>query len=182
MEAAILEAALRVLGRVGYGALSIDAIVREASVGKPTLYRRWASKADLVTAALAHHIEVEPPPEPKGPPRGKLVAVLANLRRRLLEPNSLALVGTVLAEENRTPELIALFRERVWRRRAESLRSVLEEARASAKVRRGVDLDAVVDLLIGSMYGVYLAEGSIPATWPERTVRTVWNGIRRPRD
>ena len=33
--------------------MSMDAVASEAGVTKPTVYRRWSSKADLATAALA---------------------------------------------------------------------------------------------------------------------------------
>ena len=33
--------------RVGYSALSLDAVARKAGVGKAALYRRWRSKADM---------------------------------------------------------------------------------------------------------------------------------------
>lgn len=33
--------------RVGYGALSLDAVAKTAGVGKAALYRRWRSKADM---------------------------------------------------------------------------------------------------------------------------------------
>ena len=36
--------------RVGYSALSLDAVARKAGVGKAALYRRWRSKADMAGA------------------------------------------------------------------------------------------------------------------------------------
>ena len=40
------------LGEVGYAALSVDAIARQAGTSKPTIYRRWPSKAHLVHEAV----------------------------------------------------------------------------------------------------------------------------------
>ena len=55
--AAILEATLEELTRVGLGGLSFDAVAQRAKVNKTTLYRRWPTKSRLVLAALATQLE-----------------------------------------------------------------------------------------------------------------------------
>ena len=40
------------LAEVGYGRLSIEAVAARAKASKPTIYRRWAGKRDLVLAAM----------------------------------------------------------------------------------------------------------------------------------
>lgn len=47
----IIDATLRLLARDGYGALSLTAVAEAAGVGKPALYRRYRTKAELVFAA-----------------------------------------------------------------------------------------------------------------------------------
>ncbi|MFF1876318.1 TetR/AcrR family transcriptional regulator [Leifsonia sp. NPDC058230] len=49
----ILAAALEVLGETGYDGMTIDMVAARAKAGKATVYRRWASKADLVIDAVA---------------------------------------------------------------------------------------------------------------------------------
>ena len=49
----IREAILRLLGDVGYGALTMDAVAAEAGVGKATIYRRWRTKQDLVVDTIS---------------------------------------------------------------------------------------------------------------------------------
>src|SRR5262245_16386487 len=48
----ILAAALEELARTGYGALRIEGVAARAGVNKTTVYRRWATKENLVRAAL----------------------------------------------------------------------------------------------------------------------------------
>src|SRR4051794_12085283 len=52
-DSVILEAALALFERHGYAGLSIDAVAAAAGVAKTTIYRRWASKAMLLSKAAA---------------------------------------------------------------------------------------------------------------------------------
>jgi AcrR family transcriptional regulator len=177
-DRAILEAALRLLAEQGYARMSIDAVAAAAGVGKPTIYRRFASKADLATAALASVIDDAPPPDAALDVEAGLTAALEALARRLRAPHSMGLVGTLLVEEEETPELMALFRRRVWAARAGQLRGVLERARARGEVRADVDIEATVVLLIGALYGAHVGQGRIPRGWPARAVRAALRGLR----
>lgn len=47
------HAALTVYGRQGWSGFSIEAVAREARVGKASIYLRWSSKADLLADAVA---------------------------------------------------------------------------------------------------------------------------------
>lgn len=48
----ILEAAIDILGDVGFDRMTMDTVAAKASAGKASLYRRWPSKAELVRDAL----------------------------------------------------------------------------------------------------------------------------------
>src|SRR5260370_12553531 len=102
VEKRILEVTLRQLAEGGYSRMSVDGVAAEANVSKPTIYRRWAHKADLVTAAL-RTIQLSEPPVATGSSVDELTSILKNFRRSLLRPNGMSLVGTVLAEEHHTP-------------------------------------------------------------------------------
>ncbi|MFI6038266.1 TetR/AcrR family transcriptional regulator [Streptomyces sp. NPDC051315] len=52
LERAILDAALEQLGTVGWNGLTMEGIAAGAQTGKAAVYRRWASKEDLVADAL----------------------------------------------------------------------------------------------------------------------------------
>jgi AcrR family transcriptional regulator len=61
LERALYEATLAELADVGYGGLTMEGIAARAHTGKAALYRRWASKHDLVHAALVFTL----PPVPE---------------------------------------------------------------------------------------------------------------------
>jgi AcrR family transcriptional regulator len=48
----ILEATIDVLAETGFDGMTIDMVAARAKAGKATVYRRWASKADLVIDAV----------------------------------------------------------------------------------------------------------------------------------
>lgn len=52
LEDALLEAAWAELGEHGYGALTIDAVAQRAGTSRTVVYRRWATKVELVEAAV----------------------------------------------------------------------------------------------------------------------------------
>jgi AcrR family transcriptional regulator len=52
-DAAILDTALAVLAESGYDGMTIDMVAARAGAARATVYRRWATKADLVLDAVA---------------------------------------------------------------------------------------------------------------------------------
>jgi AcrR family transcriptional regulator len=177
-ERRILEAALGLLRREGYNRMSVDAVAAVAGVSKPTIYRRWASKEDLATAAVRTLQLIEPPVN-TGTCKADLVRTLENFSRSLLRPNGMSLIGTVLAEEAHTPDLIRLFRERIVTPRRHMLRSILERARASGEIQPDANLDCAVNMLVGAFYARYLANSNVPSTFPRDLVELLWRGIGR---
>lgn len=54
LDTAILNAALAALTENGYDATNMDDIAARAGVGKAAIYRRWSSKAALITDVLVY--------------------------------------------------------------------------------------------------------------------------------
>ena len=75
----ILEAAIDVLAEVGFDSMTMDMVAARAKAGKATVYRRWASKADMVRDALLlmnrKSLELDKLPD-TGTLRGDLIAML----------------------------------------------------------------------------------------------------------
>lgn len=175
-ESRILEVALRLLAEDGYSRMSLDAVAAAARVSKPTMYRRWSSKADLATAAL-RTIQLSEPAVDTGSTLGDLTGTLQNFRRSLLRPNGMSLIGTVLAEESHTPELLTHFRDRIVAPRRAMLREILERAEKRGELRPDANLEAAINMLVGAFYARYLAGSKIPATFPQELAQIVWSGV-----
>lgn len=75
LEAAIFDATLELLTSGGFARLTMEGVAGAAQTGKAALYRRWASKADLVVQALAATL----PPRTDIPDLGSVRAELMQL-------------------------------------------------------------------------------------------------------
>lgn len=175
----ILTVALALLGRDGFARMSLDAVAAAAGVTKPTIYRRYAGKAELAAAALASLARARDAslPTPTGDLRHDLEAQLGHFLAGIDRPYGLALVGTVLSEESETPELLAMYRRAIVQPRRALLRAILQAARDRGELRPDADLDTAVDALIGSYYAAYLERGPIEPDWPARVTGLVVSGL-----
>ncbi|MEV6109361.1 TetR/AcrR family transcriptional regulator [Streptomyces sp. NPDC051940] len=176
-DAAILRAALELLASHGYTRMSLSQVAAAAQVSKSTIHLRWKTKADLLTAALAALRMADAPPA-SGDTRTDLVAVLRDFAATVERVRGMALIGTCLAEEAHTPELLALLRERTVLPRRALLRDVLEQAADRGEIRRGSDLEAAVSALLGPYYAGYMATSAPPPDWAESAVDLVLAGLR----
>lgn len=173
LDLAILDAAERQIRALGYTGMSIESVARMAGTTVPSLRRRYRDKAELA-AAVVESMRVVPLPEAGGDPRGQALVLLENFRRNLGRPHSMSLLGTLLSEEDRQPELIGRFRDRLVKPRREALAAATRAGVAAGQLAPDTDIDAVVSLLIGSFYGVYVARGAVPRDWPARVLSLVW--------
>lgn len=169
LDAAILTAAGRQLGELGYARMSLESVATAAGTTVPTLRRRYRNKAALVAAVIGS-LRVEEPPATAPTPREHALAILENFLHNLRAVPALAIVGSLLTEEERHPELLELFKTRL----VEPRRALLRQALVAGDLRHCSDLDALTSMLIGSFYGRYLTIDGIPDDWPDRVLSTVW--------
>ncbi|WP_254665813.1 TetR/AcrR family transcriptional regulator [Streptomyces sp. WMMB 322] len=178
-DTAILRAALELLASHGYTRMSLNQVASAACVSKSTIHLRWKTKADLVTAALeaARMVSAQPL---TGDVRSDLVAILDDFATTVQQVRGMAMIGTCLAEEAHTPELLALLRERTVLPRRAMLRDVLEQARERGEIVADADLETVVSALLGPFYADYMAgRGGWPG-WAENAVDLVLAALRPP--
>lgn len=173
----ILDATLRLLAQHGYVRMSLEEVAAAAGVTKPTIYRRYPSKAALTTAALARARQQHPPPAETGDTRSDLIAHLRHFQRGVSRRYGMSLLGTVLAEEHETPELLELYRHYVIQPRRHEVRAILEHAQERGELRADADLDLAVTMVIGAYYAQYLAGDPFLPDWAEQNVDTIFQGL-----
>ncbi|HEV2634981.1 MAG TPA: TetR/AcrR family transcriptional regulator [Actinocrinis sp.] len=169
MDQAILSAAARQLGELGYARMSLESVAAAAGTTTPSLRRRYRNKADLVAAVIGS-LRAEDPPDDAATPRAHALAILENFHGNLRAIPAMAILGSLLAEEERHPELLHVFKTRL----VEPRRALLRQALADGELPGHADLDALTSMLIGSFYGRYVTMDGVPDDWPERVLSVVW--------
>jgi AcrR family transcriptional regulator len=171
-DEAIMTAALALLRERGYAGLTLDDVAHRAGIGKSSLYRRFRDRADLATAAIASAQRELPPPT--GDLRPDLIAYLRAVEHDLGQVG-LGVIASLLGHD---PQTLAMHRARVIEPRARHSRQLLRDAQLRGEIRPDADLDAAMELLIGSLFTRALAGDRSPHPWPERAVDTVLTGLR----
>ena len=155
--------------------MSLAAIAKEAGTTRQALYRRWPTKADLATAAIAamSHAATRAPSDD---PFADLVRELEAFREGISRPDGVSMVGTMLLRSTE-PQLVSLYRERIVQPRRARLLAILERGRDAGLLDADADLEAAVTMLTGSWYARSLASGQELPRWVERVAAIVWSGL-----
>ena len=178
-DRAILQATLKLLTNQGYAGMSVEQVASEAGVGKTTIYRRYASKEELAAAALgALRDDLGPPPN-TGNTRTDIAEMMVQTQVAFERDPGFAMIGALLVEEHRNPELLELFRERIIRPRTDDAVMVLQRGVDNGEIRADVDLEGVVHALVGSMFTRHILGTSGSRRRIEETVDTIWSGLHK---
>jgi AcrR family transcriptional regulator len=146
---AIFGAAIAELQERGYAALTVEGIAARAGTGKQTIYRWWASKADVVLDAMLDLAAAQV----KIPDSGELKAdldlfITDTFRQHWQRP---MLVG-LMAQAQLDPVFAANFREKFLFGRRAALRTVFAAARERGEVGADVDLELLIDIVYGVLW------------------------------
>jgi len=176
--ARVLETTLDVLGRDGFARLRVEDVASRAGVNKTTIYRRWPTRAELVVAALT---TLAGPPQAveTGRLEPDLLALFMSATTLKATPAGRGVVGALIAERG-DPEVDRVCRElREMHRRP--ARRLLARARDRGELPPRTDLDLLLDVLTGAVYG-RLRECPEPldADWVRRVIRLVLSGVGAP--
>ncbi|QRY48676.1 TetR/AcrR family transcriptional regulator [Mycolicibacterium boenickei] len=155
-DRAILQAALDLFIERGVEGSSIEQIAKRAGVGKPTIYRRWSTKEELIAAAMEtliaeevgwaslEAIEIESPYD-------LVEAAIESAAVTTTTPYYRALVARVYGSAVSHPGVMAVYWNRyILPRRALATR-LLERAREYGTVPAETDFDVAIDMMVGAI-------------------------------
>ena len=147
----ILAATMRLLETRTVQSISIEAIAREAGVGKATIYRWWDSKALVVIDAFMEHHIVKTP-MPRNLPPGQAIA--SHLVSLIHEYSGWSgrIVAQIIAEGQADLAVLRKFRERFHYGRRALVREVLEEWRVAERIRAPENIETMAELLYAPVY------------------------------
>lgn len=148
IDTAVLSAARELIAERGYYGASVDAIARRADVGRPTVYRRWPSKAHIVHDAV--YPSVEPAPFGTTDAAQKVAALVSGAYELFGTPAARAGVPGLMSDTRSDPQLHdRLVTEQIDPVR-EVVRRLVADGVADGTLRSGVDVDTIVDVLAGA--------------------------------
>jgi AcrR family transcriptional regulator len=175
---AIVVATLELLAEGGFQATTIEAIAARAGVGRNTIYRRWATKEELIADCL-HELVAELEELEGDDVYSLLLEWIRDFARIFADPLVGRLVPAVLGEVQRNPAFAHVYAERVLRPRRQAIVDVISRALERGELRRGVDAEQIADLLAGPPFIRLLPLGLPPVTgrYAEELLETIWRGI-----
>jgi AcrR family transcriptional regulator len=148
-DPAILNAALAALTENGYDATNMDDIAARAGVGKAAIYRRWSSKAALITDVLVYwrpDLRTDDAPD-TGSLTGDIEALI---ERAVAYDNGLItndLVLRVALEATHDPQLATALDDLMLLRGGRQISIILARAVARGEIAADRDWSLVADVL-----------------------------------
>ncbi len=173
----VIAATEEILRTDGYARLTMERVAAESGVAKTTLYRRWPTKAAL---CMELYLEIAGR-ELRVPDTGKVASDLKYIidtvvrlqTRTVAGPAFLGLIAEAQVNPGSRDAFLAEFAER---RRAVT-REVLLRAVKRRELRRGTDIDLVIDVL-GGATTFRLMQGHAPLSkkFTESLIKLVLHG------
>jgi AcrR family transcriptional regulator len=178
-DIAILDATERLLGRRGYGAMTVDQVAAAAGVSKPTIYLRYRSKRDLV-AAMIDRLRPPLPQTSTGSVARDLVALI-EMEREWVDLHGLRIVAAVLLEQDDHPELMERFQERVVEPVRHAFADVLQVAVERGELPPTAASAEAIDALTGAYWARAWAVEGFPSDWADRLVGALLDLVQHTR-
>ncbi|AQT80004.1 TetR family transcriptional regulator [Mycolicibacterium litorale] len=185
-DEAIMAATRRLLTRVGYEEVSMESIAREAKVSRPTIYRRWPSKAHVVFEAAFGAAGGGQTVPRSGDFETDLREFIRGALAFWREPVVEAATMGILAERRRDTELHIRTQQLLDDMIRAELAALVRAGAEQGVVRAGLDTvvhtDALFNVLVGTTFYAVLVDGrSDTDSLVDQLCALVMQGVQ-PRD
>jgi AcrR family transcriptional regulator len=155
IDRVLIESARDEFNERGYHAMSMESIAARAGVSKVSLYRRWTSKSAVV-AELFGLMAEDSPTEDHGSLEADIRALLGRLMGSIDSASAGKIVMRTVGEISGDPELLAVYRNRLFAPRIEQMRAIVERARTRGELRAGLPTDIACAMVAGPLFLYYL--------------------------
>jgi AcrR family transcriptional regulator len=180
LDEAIILATRDRLMKDGYSRMTIGDIVADAKVTRPTLYRRWSNKFELVVDALDYGFRKQAGmytldlSQMEG--RDALVEAVRRVDPTYYNPDAMVLMGNFAGEAVRTPELLEILRKHAVEPRVILIEKVLGQLQERGAVSAGIDTHTIATMCFGAYFAAFY-RGEDKKEIPEHVVAVLWPGI-----
>lgn len=171
----VVRAALALLDEEGLAAVTVEALADRSGVAKTTIYRTWPNAATVAVDAAMGEVERAAPIPDTGTGRRDLAEIFGHLEELLDSPRGrhlVELVGRAQVDE----AVAAALRDRLVEPRRAVSRAIIERAIARGELPETVQVDAMIDLLVGTLYWRRMTGGTSDQPVAAALVDVVWEG------
>ena len=177
VDAAILDATLALIVEHGVETLRVDDVAERAGVGKAAIYRRYRSRDELLTAAIAVLVREIAIPD-TGSTKKDLLALMHDAVQVYGNAPAAQAMPALIAAMNRNPTLAQATREGFLAARRDALREVLERGIERGDLRPDLDVELALDVLGGPLfYRLLVTGGPIDTRLAEGVVDLLLHGF-----
>ena len=175
---AILDAALSMIGELGYDNISIEAIARQAGVSKQTIYRWWPSKGAVILEAATRSIN----PAVALPDTGDIVADLRTQLTEIVEVVTTTDFGAayrgLMAAGQSDPQLLRDVFDQLTEINSAGFSARTALAISRGEMRAEADVQTLRDLLYGILEYRTLHAMAIEPGYIDSVLEIVFQGMR----
>nr|CRI73791.1 transcriptional regulator, TetR family [Streptomyces conglobatus] len=167
VDDAIASAVRQLLAEVGYARLTMAEVAARAGVGKAAIYRRHATKQEMIFDVLLPGQFLAVAPD-RGSLRADLAAVLTEVADGMATPPQGTVPG-LLADIHADPALRDRFNEKYLGAQRRTLTEILDRATARGELTTRPDPAALNALLVGPVFAWLFLLSESPDRLPALT-------------
>lgn len=155
-DQAIYEACIQLLSEEGFPSTTVDAVANLSGVSRPSIYRRFANRDDLIESCIEEILSKDVPTvAPTANPIRDVLALLENTSHMLTRTPMGGIFRNALPYLPKYKRVADIFVS-VGNRRRDALRKTLERAIKEGFIDEPADIDILIDGLVGAIYLRYL--------------------------
>lgn len=175
-EREIYDAAVDMVGEVGYDRVTLDEVAARSSASKASLYRRWGDKAALISAAICAQPDAELSVPDTGSAVGDVTALCA--APGFFDVGRAGVISGLATALHRDPDQHDALRQRLVHDGTKHVRAVLERAVDRGELADDLDVD-LLSAVIPAMV-LFQMTYRTPGTFDEDFVFRIVTDILAP--
>jgi AcrR family transcriptional regulator len=169
-DAMITDSVLHLLRTKGPKSVNIEAVAAHAGVAKTTIYRRYRDREEMIAAALSS-LTNPPPPTDQTTPEAILQWLIEQSVNAVEAGIGVGGVAALLTDED--PAFTELIRALLVEHRA-ALAAELENVAARAGLRKDLDIETLLDCIVGAYVAARARHGTVDPGWSQRVLLGLW--------
>ena len=146
----VLRATSELLTESGLGGISVEEVSRRSGVAKTTIYRHWATRADLVIDACSQISTKQDVPD-TGSFEGDITAFLTSMATLLRTARWSSVVPSIIDAAERAPDM-AQIHSIIQRGHAAPLQEIITRAARNGEIPISTDPSTMIAALLGPLF------------------------------